>query len=200
MRLIIIISMFLFLAGCHENASKMDSLEYNGPLIDLDNVQTLYSDSAIVKLKLKAPRQLEFDNGDKEFPQGLYLEYYNDSGTVISTLSADYCYYYHETDTWRVLRNVILKDLKTGQQLNTEELFWEPRKEMVHTSKFVRVETEDEILMGEDLEAKQAGITAPAQEPDPTDSANAASTPARCCGGCRVAARSSRNSHTWPSD
>lgn len=155
MKLSGIIPVLFILMGCSGNTEKLDALVYNGPTIELDNVETLYSDSAVVKLMLKAPRQLEFDNNDREFPQGLYLEYYDPDGTVTSTLSADYCYYYNETDTWRVLRNVVIKNLKTGEQLNTEELFWEPKKEMVHTSKFVRIETEDEILMGEGLEAKQ---------------------------------------------
>ena len=123
--------------------------------MQLDSVQTLYSDSAVVRLKLKAPRQLEFDNNDREFPDGLYLEFYDTDGSLSSTLSADYCYYYHESDTWRVLRDVVIKNVKTHEKLNTEELFWEPKKETVHTSKFVRIETEDEILMGEGLEAKQ---------------------------------------------
>ncbi len=155
MKPVFIFPALFILLGCSENTEKLDSLIYNGPTIELDNVTTLYSDSAVVKLKLKAPQQLEFDNNDREFPKGIYLEYYDPDGSVVSTLSADYCYYYHETDTWRVLRNVVLKDLKTGEQLNTEELFWEPRKEIVHTTKFVRIETEDEILMGEGLEAKQ---------------------------------------------
>ncbi len=149
------IAILIFLAACTENTQKLDSLVYNGPLVELDHVQTLFSDSAIVKVELRAPKELEFDNGDKEFPQGIHLDYFDVDGSITATLSADYCYYYHETDTWRALRNVNIKNPKTGEQLNTEELFWEPKKEIVHTQKFVRVETEDQILMGEGLEAKQ---------------------------------------------
>jgi LPS export ABC transporter protein LptC len=146
--------LMFFMFSCTENTEKLDSMIYNGPTFEFDNVTTLLSDSAVVKVKLEAPRQLEFDNSDKEFPQGLRLDNYDPDGSIVMTLTADYCYYYHESDTWRVLRNVVIKNLKTGEQLNTEELFWEPKKQMVHTTKFVRIETEGEILMGEGLEAK----------------------------------------------
>ena len=156
-RSVIILVFMFFLFGCEENPEKLDSMVYNGPTIELDNVTTLYSDSAVVKVKLETPRQLEFDNNDREFPQGLHLELYDPDGSVVMTLTADYCYYYHESDTWRALRNVVIKSLKTGEKINTEELFWEPKKQSIHTTKFVRVETEDEILMGEGLEAKDDG-------------------------------------------
>ena len=72
-----------------------------------------------------------------------------------STLESNYCYYYSVEDRWRVLGNVIVKSIENDEQLNTEELYWEPKKEIVYTDKFVRVETEGRILMGEGLEAKQ---------------------------------------------
>jgi hypothetical protein len=141
--------------GCSDIKKKVEPLIYNGPLIELDSVETFYSDSAVVRVRLTAPKQLEFDNNDREFPDGIFLEFYEADGVLSGRLVADYCYYYHETDIWRVLRNVIVRDLNSGDQLNTEELFWEQKKETIYTSKFVRIETEGEILMGEGLQAKQ---------------------------------------------
>ena len=133
----------------------MEPLIYNGPVLELDHVETLYSDSSVVRLKLKAVKQFEFDNNDREFPQGIHLDFYDTDGSLSSTLSADYCYYYNESDTWRALRNVVIRNMKSQELLNSEELYWEPKKEIVYTSKFVRIETGDEILMGEGLQAKQ---------------------------------------------
>ncbi len=151
--LLIVILLFIF--SCSEIIKKTEPAMYNGPLLELDKIETLYSDSSVVRLKLKADKQLEFDNNDREFPNGIYLEFYDPDGSLSSILSSDYCYYYNETDTWRALRNVMIRNVKSGEKLNTEELFWEQKKEMVYTSKFVRIETEDEILMGEGLRAKQ---------------------------------------------
>ena len=51
--------------------------------------------------------------------------------------------------------NVIVRNLKKKEQLNSEELFWNLKEEKIFTEKFVRIETEDEILLGEGLEASQ---------------------------------------------
>ena len=128
---------------------------YEGPILELNNTETYYSDSAVVRIKLVAPKQVEFENDDREFQEGIYLEFYEPDGTLSSTLKANYCYYYAKEDKWRVLGNVIVKNIENNEQLNTEELYWVPDEEMVYTNKFVRIEAEGLIQMGEGLEAKQ---------------------------------------------
>lgn len=147
--------MAFLLTGCTGTSFETQPVEYEGPVYELKDIETLYSDSAIVRLLLKAPTQLEYLNKDREFPDGLYLEFYEPDGTRSSTLRSNYCYYYREQDRWRVLGDVVVKSFINNEQLNTEELYWEPQKEIVYTDKFVRVETEGRILMGEGLEARQ---------------------------------------------
>jgi LPS export ABC transporter protein LptC len=129
--------------------------EYNGPVMEATNVTTYYSDSAHIKLKLITPLQLEFDNGDREFPKGLFLEFYESDGTTSSTLRADYCYFTQKDGLYKATGNVIVKGMKNNDQLDTEELFWNQKKEIVFTDKFVRIEKDGEIHMGDGLEAKQ---------------------------------------------
>ena len=42
-----------------------------------------------------------------------------------------------------------------GEQLNTEELIWDPVKMKIYSDQFVRIKTEDEILFGTGFEADQ---------------------------------------------
>jgi len=145
----------ILLTSCGPEAIENQAEDYEGPILELTDIETLYSDSAVVRLKLKAPRRLEFLNKDSEYPQGIYLEFYEADGSMSATLQSNYCYHYSTENKYRVLGNVILKSFEDEDQLNTEELFWDPIKEIVYTDKFVRVETEGRILMGEGLEAKQ---------------------------------------------
>ena len=46
-------------------------------------------------------------------------------------------------------------NIKNNERLNTEELFWNPTDEEIYTEKFVRIETEDQILLGQGLTADQ---------------------------------------------
>jgi LPS export ABC transporter protein LptC len=141
--------------SCSETRSVDDMTLYEGPVLELSDIESYYSDSAVVRIKMVAPKQLEFENNDSEFPEGLYLEFYDKNGTLSSTLEASYAYKYNKEDKWRALRNVIVKNIENNEELHTEELFWEPQKELVYTNKFVRIETEDQILMGEGMEASQ---------------------------------------------
>lgn len=141
--------------GCKSKEALDLVVPYEGPILEVENTVTYYSDSAVVKMKMTAPRQFEFENGDREFPDGLYLEFYDALGNITSTLEADYCYFTAEEELYKASGDVIIKGYSTQEQLNTEELFWNQKEEKVFTDKFVRIEKEGEIHMGEGLEAKQ---------------------------------------------
>jgi len=150
----LILIVFIWM-GCNEVHDESEMPIYEGPILELTNATTYYSDSSVVRIKLQAPKQLEFENKDREFKEGIYLEFYEPDGSLSSNLSANYCYYYAGEDKWRALGNVVVKNIANKEQLDTEELFWVPDDEIVYTNKFVRIETEGEIIMGEGLEAKQ---------------------------------------------
>ena len=149
------VTLVLFLLQCKTKDEIVSLEEYNGPVVEARDVLTYYSDSAVVKLKLEADKQLEFDNGDREFPEGLYLEFYERDGSTSSTMRCDYCYYTKKENLYKATGNVIIKGIKNDEQLNTEELFWNQKKETIFTDKFVRIEKDGEIHMGDGLEAKQ---------------------------------------------
>jgi len=154
-KLLYLISVIFIWTSCNEIQQESDMPIYEGPILELTNTETYYSDSSVVRIKLQALKQLEFENKDREFKEGIYLEFYDPDGSLSSNLKANYCYYYAKEDKWRALGNVIVKNITNNEQLNTEELFWVPDDEIVYTNKFVRIETEGEIYMGEGLEAKQ---------------------------------------------
>lgn len=141
--------------GCTNKSSDIPEIqEYTGPIIEIGPAVNYYSDSAVVKMKMIAPRQLEFGNGDREFPEGLYLEFF-ENGKMTSSLKADYCYFTKKEELYKATGNVVARNVITQDQLDTEELFWDYRKEEVFTDKFVRVEQNGELTTGVGLEAKQ---------------------------------------------
>lgn len=129
--------------------------EYTGPVLELGPATTYYSDSAVVKMKMTAPKQLQFANGDREFPEGLFLEFFNTDGKPTSTLKADYCYYTEKEDLYKATGNVVIQDVETKDRLDTEELYWNEKKQDVFTDKFVRIERDGRLHYGDGLKAKQ---------------------------------------------
>jgi len=94
-------------------------------------------------------------NGDQDFPQGIYLEFYDAFGNITSTLQANDAYQFKDENKWRGRGNVIIKNIEKNQQLNTEELFWQPNTKKIYTDKFVTIKTDDETIRGYGMEALQ---------------------------------------------
>ncbi len=146
---------FLFSTACKKENEQVVNQVYEGPLIAIDSVYTEMSDEGIIIVKLKAPRQLDLSNGDREWPKGMNLEYLNSDGEITSTFRADYVYQEIKENLYRGEGNVVVKSLSNGDELNTEELFWDPVDEIFYTERFVTIKSEDEVHTGEGLTANQ---------------------------------------------
>ncbi len=142
--------------SCENKSDEITEIqEYTGPIREGRNLVIYRSDSAIVTLKMTTPRILDFGSGDQEFPEGFFLEFYDKKGNPTSSLKADYCYYTKKDDLYKATGNVVVQDQETNDRLDTEELFWNRKKEEVFTDKFVRIEKDGELHVGDGLEAKQ---------------------------------------------
>jgi LPS export ABC transporter protein LptC len=144
----------LFFSSCQQ-ADLKEPVEYEGPLRVIEKVETYYSENEIVKVKMIADVVHEFKNGDREFPKGIYLEFFDETGALESTLRANQAFYFKEQKQWRGRGKVQVKNIAKNEQLNTEELFWEPEKERIHTDKFVTIRQQEDVIYGQGLEANQ---------------------------------------------
>ena len=141
--------------SCEDKKDILNQEVYEGPTISMDSIFTKMSDSARVRVILKAPKQNIFETGDREWSKGLYLEYLDKDGTILSTFKADYVYYTSQDDLYKAEGNVVVTNSDTGDELNTEELFWDPSKEEFFTERFVTIQEGDNIHTGEGLTADQ---------------------------------------------
>lgn len=148
--------MFLaLLVACQDNSKVLDQETYEGPSVTMYNIDVLISDSTLIKMRLIAPKQLEFEDKDRDFPEGIFLQFFNPLGQVTSALKADRGHYYSKEDYYKAEGNVIMQSTVTMNTLSTEELNWVPKEERIHTDKFVTITTINEVLTGEGLEAEQ---------------------------------------------
>ncbi len=148
------LSILLYCCG-QDNKEIPEHPTYDGPQVEMDSVETLFSDSALVKIRIKAPKQLNFSNGDKEYPLGVYLEFFDKEGNITSTFKSDRAYFIDADKHYKGEGNVVVINLESGDMLNTEELYWSPGEEKVFTDKFVTINSEGEVHTGEGLIANQ---------------------------------------------
>lgn len=152
----ILMVMVGLLLSCTDSQEQLDERGvYQGAYQEIEGLELWYSDSAVVRLMLQTDKMQEFENGDMEFPDGIYIQFYGKDTVTTSTLKADKAYYTKETDVYQAVGNVELESLKNQQKLSTEELFWNVKDEQVYTDKFVVIETQDDVLHGEGLTATQ---------------------------------------------
>lgn len=130
-------------------------VEYEGPLSEAENVKMQYAEKDRVKVVLTAAKILEFANGDEEFPEGIFIEFYDELGNKTSTLRANDAYFFKQENKWRGRGNVEVINTQKQEQLNTEELFWTPNDKKIFTDKFVTIKLQSEVLYGTGLEAKE---------------------------------------------
>ena len=128
--------------------------KYTGPLIENVDVVTIYSDSAKMLVKLKAPVQQEFETGDAVFPKGFFIEFYENE-KITSTLRANYGELKRRDNLYVARGNVVMKNIVKKESLETEELFWNQSRDRIYTDKFVKITTPERVIMGQGLETNQ---------------------------------------------
>ena len=148
--------LYIYFVSCGTPDQGMEEIpNYEGPVQQAEDMVLYHSEDAVVTNKLVTPKFLEYVNGDREFPEGLYFEFYDEEGNITSTLEANEAYYFKEEDKWRGRGEVEVKNMEKGQKLETEELFWKPKEEQISTEKFVTITLPDKVLYGQGLTAKQ---------------------------------------------
>lgn len=150
--LLILLALFLMRCNTQETAKP---LLYEGPLSEGENITMHYSEKDVVKVLLKAKKIFEFQNGDREFPEGIYMEFYDEFGKLSSTLKANSAYFFKEENKWRGRGNVEVINTAKQEQLNTEELFWKPDTKKIFTDNFVTIKLQNEVIYGTGLDAAQ---------------------------------------------
>lgn len=146
--------LFAGLVSCKKEQKDPSQMpEYDGPMLTFENFETVRTEEAKLKAKLKAKVQHTYENGDQQFPEGIYLVFFEPNGDTTATLLGNEATYEKETNLYRVWGDVHINNYEKQQKLTTEELFWDPDEKQVYTDKFVIIETEGEIVQGEGMTA-----------------------------------------------
>lgn len=158
-RLIVLpVFLIVLLTACKDEIKKTVLLGVPDklPIETVTNLELIYSDSAKVKVKLKAPlsKTFELPKYYTEFPKGVDADFFDDSMHVNSKLTADYAIRYEDEGRMEAQKNVVVIN-KKGEKLNTEHLIWNEKTHKITTPDAVKITTGDEILYGDGLEANE---------------------------------------------
>ena len=137
-----------------EAVTERDSL----PVLATYDVNTLISDSGLIRYRIVADEWLIFDRKTPSywsFEKGVYLEKFDENHVVDADIKADTAYYYDNDRLWELRGDVAIKNLK-GERFNTELLFWDEKTQRVYSDRFIRIEQVDKVVTGEGFESNQS--------------------------------------------
>jgi len=134
--------------------------EETEPDVVFYNLELLYSDSARLMVKLAAPLAKQFSSVQerqrKEFPEGLHVWFYEKTGELKAELTANWAIHDEVADLWEAQSNVVVID-REGKKLETEQLFWDPKKGIVYSEKYTKMTTSNDgtFFTGNSFSANQ---------------------------------------------
>ncbi len=146
----------LTLFGCDEDPNKKKPIPYKGPIEEVNNVEVLYSEAAVRKVKLTTEKQITFGSEDKIFPKPITIYFYDPLGNPITTLTSDSGRFEKGKNLYKVMGHVLVVNTLKGETLKTEELYWNPSTQKVYNEKPVEIILKNgDIYQGIGMDAKQ---------------------------------------------
>lgn len=151
----------VFLFSCENDIQTIKTITGPEKLPEAQghNMEILYSDSGRLKVRIFAPEIRKFSNTEEphiEFPHGMVVRFYDNQFEVESIIKANYAIYYEEKQFWEAQNNVEAVNRKKGEQLNSEKLFWDEKKELIYSESPTRIVNKDGTFYGENgFEANQ---------------------------------------------
>ena len=127
------------------------------PVLDVDSVTTLISDSGVVRYRISSPRWQIYDKAEPsywEFVQGIYLEEFDETLRVQASLRSDYAKYLDKEERWELNGHVHALN-EQGETFDTEMLIWDQKTERVFSDSAITITRDSSIIQGVGFESNQ---------------------------------------------
>lgn len=114
------------------------------------NYTTVMNDSGLVQLKMFAPLVEKYDNNVSpytEFKSGIKVIFYDGKPQPMASVVSKYAKYTSSDNVWELRDSVVVIN-SDNDKLETEQLYWDQTSDKIHTTRFVKITSEDQIIMG----------------------------------------------------
>ncbi|TVR37751.1 MAG: LPS export ABC transporter periplasmic protein LptC [Bacteroidia bacterium] len=155
---ITILWVMMLVVSCQSDLQTIDAMTHrdDGPVESAFDVEIIYSDHGYIRMLLQAEQMDRFENEQTylELPRGLHVVFFDTLKKETSSMSARYAISYEDTEIIEARNDVVVIN-ELGEQLNTEQLIWDQKNATIHSDKFVKITTENEVLYGQGFEADE---------------------------------------------
>jgi len=116
---------------------------------------TTYTDSGKLELVFSAPVMERYEKAEPpytEFRSGLDVRFHDGQSRPVASVTSRYAKFHDDKNLWELQDSVVAFN-EAGEKLETELLFWDQKKDIIYTDRFVKITTEDQIIQGYGLES-----------------------------------------------
>jgi LPS export ABC transporter protein LptC len=143
--------------SCKTDLKKIEDITktLDLPVESAEDIKIVYSTRATLQMIMQAPVMDRYE-GEKpymELPKGFLMVFYDSLMNETSRISANYAIQYAEDELIDARNDVVVENIENNERLNTEQLIWDQKNELIFTEKFVKITTEEEVLYGDGFES-----------------------------------------------
>ena len=152
MKSIIVFLGAIMLLACKNDIKEVNALAEREKRPDMtgENLELVYSDSARIKYRVLAPEYIKVNREKEkyeEFPKGIHVLSYDPAGKMIGSIKAKYAKKLEDEMLWEARNEVVIINAE-GKKLETELLYWDMKKELIYSDRYVKLSADGQIIEG----------------------------------------------------
>jgi LPS export ABC transporter protein LptC len=141
--------------ACESNFKDVQKINFSEftPSGEADDFNLKYTDSGKIKSILISPKMLDYSNVEfpfTEFPKGIDVTIYDEKAKR-TFVKAKYAISFKGTDIIDLQGNVTITT-ESGQNLETEQLYFDQKNEWFHTEKSFKLSAPNGVSYGEGID------------------------------------------------
>lgn len=144
------------LSSCSNDPKEVETFvsSEDMPIEVMKEVELIYTEQGKIKVKIMAEKIERYLNQNPSvyFSNGVLVHFYNDSANITSTLTAEEASIDDKNQQMMAKTNVELISQK-AEKLNTEQLVWDEKKDLIFTKKSVSISSKEEVIFGDGFES-----------------------------------------------
>lgn len=124
----------------------------------VESFTTIYSDSAVVKVRFSGPvmwrKEGAKNSSDQIFPEGIYVEFFDQNQNITGVLTSKYAIR-NDKEKKVIVSDSVVWNIMDREQFETEELTWDESSEKLYTNRFVTITRANETIYAHGFESDQ---------------------------------------------
>lgn len=145
--------MMAFFLSCQNDIEKVNALAMGADVPNMSgkNYQFEYTDTGKLQLRFFAPEANHYMRTEVpmyKFPKGIEVYFYDDNEKVKSIITARYAEYNERTEMFEARDSVVVKNLQSGERVDTEKMFWDRPAKKIYSETFTKITNPDGVFFG----------------------------------------------------